>query len=82
MQHKLCLTLAVGVRWSSLSVAGLAHPDGAAAPASLWHRHPVAGAGVAETLATRPAVVLPLRLLEHLPTAVTGLRSTAERRVR
>lgn len=68
-----CLTLAVSVSWPSLSVAGLTHPDGDTAPASLWHRHPVAGAGMAETLATWSAVMLPLRLHEHLLTAVTGL---------
>lgn len=76
-----CLTLAVSVSWPSLSVAGLTHPDGPTAPTSFWHRHPVAGAGMAETLATWPAVVLPLCLLEHLLTAMTGLRSTGRRRI-
>lgn len=68
-----CLTLAVGVSWPSLSVAGLTHPDRTAAPASLWHGHPVAGAGMAETLAAWSTVVFPFRLCEHLLTAVTGL---------
>lgn len=72
---ELCFfTLAVGGHRPPLLVAGLAHPDRPAAPASLRHRHPVAGARVAEALAARPAVVLPLRLLEHFPTAVTNLR--------
>lgn len=44
--------LAVSVRWPSLSIAGLTHPDRATAPASLWYWHPVAGARVTETLAT------------------------------
>lgn len=42
--------LAVSVSRSSLAVAGLAHPDRTAAPAPLRHRHPVAGAGMAEPL--------------------------------
>lgn len=71
----LCLTLTVGVRRPSLAVAGLAHPDGAVTPASLWHRHPVAGARVAETLSTGSAVVLPLCLLKHFLAAMTGLGS-------
>lgn len=68
-----CLTLAVGVSWSSLSVAGLTHPDRTAAPASLWHGHPVAGAGMAETLAAWSTVVFPFCLCEHLLTAMTCL---------
>lgn len=73
------LTLAASVSRGPVLVAGPAHPDGAAAPASLGHRHPVAGAGVAEALATRPAVVLPLRLRKHLLAAVAGLRRRSPR---
>lgn len=73
------LTLVVGLSRPSLLVAGLTHPDGAAAPASLRHRHPVAGAGMAESLSTRAAVVLPLRLLKHFVTGVTRLKRQGER---
>lgn len=69
-----CLTLVVGLSRPSLLVARLTHPDGAAAPASLRHRHPVAGAGMAESLSTRAAVVLPLRLLKHFLTGVARLK--------
>lgn len=48
----ICLTLAVGIRWTSLAMAGLTHPDRAATPAPFWHRHPAAGTRVAETLPT------------------------------
>lgn len=70
----MCLTLTVSVGRPSLAVAGLTHPDGPVTPTPLWHRHPVAGAGMAETFPTRTTVVLPLCLLKHLLTAVTGLR--------
>lgn len=72
------LTLVVGLSRPSLLVAGPTHPDGAAAPASLRHRHPVAGAGMAESLSTRAAVVLPLRLLKHFVTGVTRLKRQEE----
>ena len=44
------LTLAASISRCSLLVAGLAHPDGTATPASFWHGHPVTGTGVAEPL--------------------------------
>lgn len=72
-QPWLGLTLAAALHRASLAVAVLTHPDGPAAPASLRHRHPLAGAGVAEALAARAAVVLPLGLHEHLFAVVTGL---------
>lgn len=68
------LTLAASVSRCPVLVAGPTHPDGTAAPAPFRHRHPVAGAGVAEALATRPAVVLPLCFHKHLLAAMTGLR--------
>lgn len=46
------LTLLVGASWPSFLVAGLTHPDRGTAPASLWHWHPVVGAGMAESLTT------------------------------
>lgn len=67
------LTLAAGVGGSSLPVAGLTHADRTAAPAPLWNWHPVAGAGMAETLAARSTVMLPVRLLELLLASMTGL---------
>lgn len=69
-----CLTLAAALQRPPLSVTGLTDPNRTAAPAPLWYRHPVAGAGLAEPLAARSAVMLPLCLLEQLLTAVAGLR--------
>lgn len=76
-----CLTLTVGFRRSSLTIAGLTHPDGAATPTPLWHWHPVARTQVAEALATGTTVVLPLRFLKWSLTAVTSLTSTAGRTI-
>lgn len=69
-----CLTLIIGVRWASLTVTGLTDTDRTAAPPPLWHWHPVAGAWMTEPLTTRTTVVLPVCLLKHLLTPMTGLK--------
>lgn len=69
-----CLTLVVCLSWPSLLVAGLTHPDRAAAPASFWHGHPVTGARMAESFSTRAAVMLPLSFLKAFLAGVTQLK--------
>lgn len=71
------LTLVGGV-CPSLAVAGVTDPDGGASPAPLGYGHPAGGAGLAEALATRTTVVLPLCLLKGLLTAVTRLGDRAQ----
>lgn len=74
-----CVTLAVGVGWPSLSVTGLTHPHRTTAPAPLWYWHPMAGAGMTETLTTRSTMMLSFCLFKHLLTAMTGLKRIKER---
>ena len=69
------ITLVGGVG-PSLAVAGVTHADGTAAPAPLWHGHGAAGAGLAEALATRATMVLPLQLLKGLLTRTARLTQT------
>lgn len=53
--------------------AGVTDPDGGQAPAPLWDRTGLGGAGVAEALPTGTAVVLIVILLEHLAARVAFL---------
>lgn len=78
----LTLTCAAGVRWPPLPVAVLAHSDGGAPPAPLRHGHPVAGAGMAETLPTRSTMMFPLSFFKQLLASVAGLKGIRQSSMR
>lgn len=59
-------------------VAGVTDSYWAVTPAPFWDGHAACGASLAEALATCPAVVLPLRLLEQPLTTMTFLQNGQE----